>query len=100
MDLVNEWLDWMRTVHIPAVMATGCFISYRLTRILSDEDEPDGKTFAIQYTSPSPETFDRYLRDHASALQLEHRRKFSNRFVAIRTLMQVIEEQLVYVSPS
>jgi hypothetical protein len=44
----EEWLEWMKNVHIPDVLATECFESYRLTRILGDDDE-HGVGFAIQY---------------------------------------------------
>jgi hypothetical protein len=40
--VAEDWLAWMKTEHIPEVLATGMFISYRMLRILNDED-PDGK---------------------------------------------------------
>ena len=34
----EEWLDWMKTKHVPGVMATGCFIESRLSRVHGDEE--------------------------------------------------------------
>lgn len=94
-EISTEWGIWMRDEHIPEVMATGLFTSYRLLRILNDQEE-DGLTYAIQYTCPSSASFDRYLKEFAQELQRKHSEKFHNKFVAIRTLMQVIEEQTLF----
>lgn len=90
-DIHQEWLEWMKTVHIPDVMATNCFESYRLTRILGDDDE-HGVGFAIQYVAPDDDTFDRYQTNFAKALQKEHADKYQNKYVAFRTLMQIESE--------
>ena len=98
--LADDWLRWTREEHIPTVMATGCFRSYRLLRIDDDEPEVDGVTFAVQYTCESREVFRRYAAEHAGELQRRHRARYDNRFIAIRTVMEVVEEEVVYGSPS
>ena len=98
-DLVDDWLDWMRSTHIPAVTNTGLFSGYRLLRIMNDEED-DGLTYAVQYTCPSRSNFDAYLRSHAAELQEKHRQRYGNEFVAIRTLMQVVEERVMFASES
>ena len=36
----EDWLQWMKTKHIPEVMATGCFTDFRFVRVLEmDETE-------------------------------------------------------------
>ncbi len=87
----QDWLQWMTTVHIPDVMATGCFENYRLTRILGDDDE-HGVGFAIQYVAHNSDTFNRYQELHAKKLQKEHSDKYPNKYVAFRTLMQIEAE--------
>ncbi len=87
-DIADEWLDWMRTTHIPDVMATGLFLDHRLCRVLNVEDE--GRTFAIQYTLADMATYDRYATEHAPRLQNETRKRYEGRFVAFRTLLEVI----------
>ncbi|MBK9254833.1 MAG: DUF4286 family protein [Saprospiraceae bacterium] len=87
----DEWLDWMRSVHIPDVMATGCFLSYRITRIVGDNDE-HGIGYAFQYISPDNDTFHRYNTLYAPALQRSHTERYKEQYVAFRTLMEVIEE--------
>ncbi len=82
------WLKWMREQHIPDVMKTGLFEEYKFCRILNEE--PDGKTYAIQYFCKDMDTFKRYNREHAPALQADHSKRFQNKYVAFRTLMEVL----------
>ena len=30
--MASEWLEWMKTVHIPEVMATGCFVENKILK--------------------------------------------------------------------
>ncbi len=94
-----DWLDWMKTEHIPEVLATGMFVSYRMLRILNDED-PDGKSYAIQYTCKDHATLQAYLGSYAPALQKKHKDRYNNSYIAIRTLMKVEEEKVLYSSES
>ena len=94
--IAEEWGVWMRDEHLPEVMSTGLFTGYRLLRILEDEPEDDGLTYAVQFECPNATQFDRYLKEFAPALQAKSRERFPNRFVTIRTLMQVIETQTLY----
>ncbi len=87
----EEWLEWMKTLHIPDVLATGYFESYRLTRILGEDDD-HGVGFAIQYIASDMDEFNKYQMTHAKRLQKEHSDRYANRYVAFRTLMQIEEE--------
>ena len=44
----EDWLQWMKTKHIPEVMATGCFTDFRFVRVL-EMDETEGPTYATKY---------------------------------------------------
>ena len=90
-DVRDSWLKWMREEHIPEVMATACFSSYRLLHLEGYDDE-EGFTYAIQYACPSLEVMDIYQRDHAPGLQQKHKVLFEGKFVAFRTLLEVVEE--------
>ncbi len=86
-----QWLNWMKRVHIPEVMATGKFEEYKICRLMG-VDEVDGITYAIQYLCPNMVTFQLYQEKDAYRLQKVHYQKFNDQFVAFRTVMQVIEE--------
>ncbi|MDH4473529.1 MAG: DUF4286 family protein [Fluviicola sp.] len=85
----SEWLEWMRSAHIPEVMNTGCFLESRLSKVHGEEE--GGVTYAITYVSYSQEHLDRYGREFAPALQADHSGKFAGRFAAFRTTLSVIE---------
>ena len=85
--LAREWLDWMRRVHVPDVLRSGCFTGASVYKMLEPTD--DEQTYVIQYQSSALAEYQRY-RDHfAAALQKEHSDRFSGRFRASR---QILEE--------
>ena len=84
----EDWLKWMKEVHIPDVMETGLFEEYKLCHIL--QDDPEGETYAIQYYCQDMETFQKYQLDFAAKMQAEHQERYKNKYVAFRTLMQVL----------
>jgi hypothetical protein len=86
----QEWLDWMRSKHIPDVLETGCFIEGRIARVHGEED--GGMTFAISYVAPSQEKYDEYIERFAPDLQKEHGERFEGRFAAFRTILTILEE--------
>lgn len=86
----DEWLNWMKSVHIPDVMSTGCFLESRIMRVHGEEQ--GGVTYAIAYLSPSMEKYEEYQVKHAPALQAEHTRRYEGRFAAFRTILSVVEE--------
>lgn len=89
-DVAEEWLQWMKEVHIPEVMATTYFIRNQIARVMGDEDS-GGVTYAVQYTARNMEDLLEYQRDHAPALQAKHSDRYRDRFVAFRTVLEIIE---------
>ena len=88
-DAAVEWLEWMREKHIPEVMATGRFESYRLVKMYADET--DGITYSIQYITKDMDAIEQYMRLEAPALQADHKNRYEGKFVAYCTLHDVIE---------
>jgi len=87
----DEWLAWMLEIHLPQVMDTGCFASYRMLLML-DEEEGQGTTYNLQYTAPDMEAYKRYAADFAPGLQAETKKLFDGKYVAFRTLLEVMAE--------
>ena len=88
--IAEDWVNWMRSNHIPDVMATGCFVESRISRVHGEEE--GGVTYAITYLSPSQEKMDEYQQQHAPVLQKDHAERYSGKFAAFRTILSVIEE--------
>ena len=87
-DAHQEWLAWMKEVHIHDVMATGLFLDCRLCRVLAEDE--GGVTYAVQYTCADMATYERYRLEHAPRLQAETQKHYGGRFAAFRTLLEVL----------
>ena len=87
----DQWLNWLKTKHIGEVLATGCFYKAKLSRVLVEE-EMGGTTYAIQYTTDSMETLQRYYDEDAPRLRDEGARLFGDKMLAFRTELEMISE--------
>jgi hypothetical protein len=85
----DEWLNWMKSKHIPDVVATGCFTEGKIFRILVNEES--GISYSIQYSALSMDDVNRYLKNHAEALRNDALRLYRDKFVAFRTLLEHID---------
>lgn len=86
----EEWLNYMKELHIPDVMRTGCFDDYKMSRILNRQEDETGFSYAIQYRCTSMEKYEVYREKFAPALQQDVHNKFAGKFVAFRTLLEEI----------
>ena len=85
----TDWLPWMKNLHIPAVMATGCFSSYQMVRLL-EIDEEHGATYAVQYYADTKNDYERYISEFAPSLRKDTVSQWGDKAVAFRTIMLVV----------
>lgn len=85
-----EWLVWIEQ-HIPEVLATGKFVSAKMTQVLVEE-EMGGITYSIQYTAKSREDLDNYYKHDAEKLRSDGLNRFQGKSLAFRTELKVINE--------
>jgi hypothetical protein len=88
-EIIKDWLGWMKIVHIPKIMATGCFSSVKLYKLLNVRDE--GDTYSLQFTSDSLEKIQGFLEKDAPSLAEEHNLRYKNKHVAFRTVLQELD---------
>jgi hypothetical protein len=88
-QIEKEWVNWQKTEHIPDVMASGDFTSYQFYRLLEQEEE-EGITYVIQYFAKTREDYQQYIDKTASSLRQKAHKKWSNQFIAFRTIMEVV----------
>jgi hypothetical protein len=86
---VEEWLTWMRSEHIPQMLATGAFRGATLVRVIGFEQ--GGKTYAVQYRCDSMQDFERYENEFASNLQARSAELFGEDAQAFRTILEIEE---------
>jgi hypothetical protein len=84
----DEWMKWMREIHIPEVMRTGCFVDQRMLKVLNVEDE--GTTYSMQYTFLNMSDIEEYRAKHGPRLQKDGFDRFGDKFVAFRTLLEIM----------
>ncbi|RYZ22707.1 MAG: DUF4286 family protein [Chitinophagaceae bacterium] len=87
--IAGEWLQWLLNEHAPAIVATGCFGSFRVHRLL-EQDESEGPTFSIQYYAEDAARYERYVEAFAPRFRQEGHDRWGNGFIAFRSVMEVI----------
>ncbi|HPE83828.1 MAG: DUF4286 family protein [Aequorivita sp.] len=86
----DRWLQWMKNEHIPAMIATGKFSKALMARVMVEE-EMGGLTYAVQYTTDSKETLQKYYAENAAELRAQSK-PFEGKFVAFRTELEIVSE--------
>ena len=89
-EIADNWLQWLLNEHVPEVMDTSCFTDFKVVRLL-EVDDSEGPTYAIQYHAASKADYNRYIELHAPGLRQKSIDKWGDRFIAFRTLMQVVQ---------
>jgi hypothetical protein len=90
-DVHNEWVEWMKTTHIPEMLATGKFSNALMTRVMVKE-EMGGITYSVQFRTESKEKLQRYYEENAQEMRGKSK-AFEGKFVAFRTELEVVSEQ-------
>lgn len=86
----EAWLSWMLQEHIPMVMDTNMFSSYKIFRLLTRQPDEEGTTYSIQYMAPDMANYEFYRDFHAPALQQLTADKFGGHVVAFRSLLEEV----------
>jgi Domain of unknown function (DUF4286) len=90
LDVHAEWLQWMQESHIPDVMMTGMFVSYRFCKMLGHEHD-DAEIYSVQYLVKDMVHLRRYMDDFAPNLQRQTKERFGEKYVVFRSVMEVID---------
>jgi hypothetical protein len=89
-SIKNEWLSWLKEEHIPDIINTGCF-THAITLKLLEIDDSEGPTYAIQYNAESKALYNLYIEKYAGALRQKAFDKWGDKFIAFRSVMQVVQ---------
>jgi len=89
-NISAEWLLWMKNHHIPEMMDTGCFLSFKTLKLENELPDSPGITYCVQYWCQSKKELDTYLEKYAQVMRARHQKAFPNKFVAFRTILSEI----------
>ena len=84
-----NWLAWLKEEHIPEVIKTGCFTHATILQLM-EIDESEGPTYAIQYHAESKSLYNNYIEKHAGLMRQKSFDKWGDKFIAFRSVMQVV----------
>lgn len=87
-EVVEEWAQWMKNVHLPEVMETGCFQRCDFYRLHVQEE--DGLTFVAQYHCVDIEILEHYQKTHGPSLRQKTEELFGGKYIAFRTTMEAM----------
>jgi hypothetical protein len=88
-DIATEWLQWLKQEHVADVIATGCFTHATILQLL-EVDNSEGPTYAVQYFAESKSLYNLYIEKYAAQMRQKGYDKWGDKFIAFRSIMQVI----------
>ena len=84
-----DWLNWLKTEHIPDLVSTGCFTHAVILHLIEADDE-EGITYAVQYHAESQALYNRYMEKYAADMRKKALDKWGDRVISFRTLMRLV----------
>jgi hypothetical protein len=84
------WLQWQLQENIPEITGTGFFISHKLFRLL-EQDDSDGKTYAVQYMAMNEEQYQLYLIEYAEWFRQKAFKKWGDKIISFHSILEVIQ---------
>lgn len=88
--IVEDWLQWMKSTHIPEIMSLNIFTKAQISEVISQTDS--GKTYAISYMCSSLQQLHTYQVHYAPKFQSESLSRYGNKSLAFRTILKVLKE--------
>jgi hypothetical protein len=88
-SIEEDFISWMKTTHIPEVLATGIFHHHVFYRLVH-HSEDGSVNYCIQYFTESMERMLQYERIHAQALRAKTQERYQDQAIAFRTLLETI----------
>lgn len=87
-DVHEAWVKWMKDIHMPEVMKTGCFIDNQLLKVMYVED--NGHTYSAQYKFLEIPDIEKYMGTYAPDLQAKTKQMFGEKYTAFRTVLEIM----------
>ncbi len=89
-EIKDEWLMWMKEIHLPQVMATGKFVSFEIYKIQNHQPDDIANNYSVQYHANSMEDYEDYVQNYGPALKQKTMEKFGDKVNAFRTLLEKV----------
>ena len=84
-EIEEEWLHWMKTKHVPDLLATGLVLS---SQVMKSLDEPHSYYFSYHFNNL--DDYQQYLQQYAPELKSHPLKLFGDKFTATRELFEIV----------
>jgi hypothetical protein len=88
-DAEQEWLQWIKSEHIPEIMRTEMFVGHKLYKVLHDQSE-ESVSYSVQFFAQTINHITFYFENYAPTIQEKQRTRFKDKHVAFMTLLEEI----------
>lgn len=84
----DDYLNYMKEIHMAEVMASGTFSSCNLLKLTEPDNE--GVTYCAQYITDDIQKLNKYRATISPKLQEDFKQKFENHYVAFRSVLESV----------
>ena len=88
-SIKHDWFTWLKEVHVPEVVGTGCFSNATIHRLL-EVDDSEGPTYTIQYQAESKAMYNQYIEKFSGIMRQKSYDRWGDQFIGFRSVMQVV----------
>jgi hypothetical protein len=89
-NIEADWIAWMKSDHIPEVIATGFFTESKMYRIIH-EQEDGSVNYSVQYFAESLDHVLQYQKEFSPKLQADVTARYQDQIVSFRTVLEAVE---------
>lgn len=86
----DEWLDWVKEEHIPAILKTGLIMENKMLKLLTEEEGNPGITYSFQFFLRDLETLEKYRMEFEREIDGRLYSRYRNHLVDFRTVLEVV----------
>lgn len=89
-EVHDPWLEWIKADHIPAILKSGLILDNKILRLLNEQEGNTGVTYSFQFYLRDLDALDIYQREFEPEIDNALYKKYSNKFVEFRTVLEVV----------
>ncbi len=89
-NFYNEWFSWLRSEHIPFMLASGKFRSPQLAKIIQT-DETDGSSYSLQFNIENMDELLQWHEENGQYFDTHCSRKFGSEVLFFSTVLEIAE---------
>lgn len=89
-SIEEDWLGWMKEVHMKEVVSSGYFTQYELFKVIIPNAASDEVNYQIHYRFEKIEDYYEYAEKISPDLQRKHAEKFKENFSASRSILSLV----------